>query len=259
MHIQSIMKPDNKTLRISEAFYSVQGEGVTTGIPSYFIRLTACNLLCGGYGTQRSGLLEDGATWRCDTLDVWIKGELFTHQQLVDHLGGELFVENVRKGAHVVFTGGEPLMQQEAIQDFIDWYHNEYGGIPFYEVETNGTIPPIEYLLDKVRQWNVSPKLSNSGMPKSKRIVPVALKTFEEDARFDVMYKFVVSGETDWAEIFVDYLPHVSRHKVVLMPAAENQVQLQRSSLIVAEIAKREVVRMCSRMHITIWNQLTGV
>ncbi|MEF3357967.1 hypothetical protein P0Q19_08770, partial [Campylobacter jejuni] len=75
----------------------------------------------------------------------------------------------------------------------------------------------------------VSPKLSNSGMPKSKRIVPVALKTFEEDARFDVMYKFVVSGETDWAEIFVDYLPHVSRHKVVLMPAAENQVQLQRS------------------------------
>jgi len=61
-------------IRISEHFYSLQGEGKTMGVPAIFVRLQACNLLCGGYGTQKDGKLHDGATWRCDTLDVWTKG-----------------------------------------------------------------------------------------------------------------------------------------------------------------------------------------
>jgi len=37
-------------IRISEHFYSLQGEGKTMGVPAIFIRLQACNLMCGGYG-----------------------------------------------------------------------------------------------------------------------------------------------------------------------------------------------------------------
>ena len=44
-----------KKIAISEVFYSIQGEGKTVGIPSVFIRLGGCNLMCGGMGTQFDG------------------------------------------------------------------------------------------------------------------------------------------------------------------------------------------------------------
>ena len=52
-------------LSISEVFYSIQGEGKTVGIPSVFVRLAGCNLMCGGMGTQFDGELHNGAEFRC--------------------------------------------------------------------------------------------------------------------------------------------------------------------------------------------------
>ena len=43
---------NNINLAISEIFFSIQGEGKTVGIPSVFVRLGGCNLICGGEGTQ---------------------------------------------------------------------------------------------------------------------------------------------------------------------------------------------------------------
>ena len=43
-------------LAISEIFFSIQGEGKTVGIPSVFVRLGGCNLICGGEGTQNTVL-----------------------------------------------------------------------------------------------------------------------------------------------------------------------------------------------------------
>ena len=60
-------------LAVSEVFYSIQGEGPTTGYPAVFVRLGGCNLMCGGEGTQKDKELHDGATWRCDTIEVWMK------------------------------------------------------------------------------------------------------------------------------------------------------------------------------------------
>ena len=50
-------------IKIAEHFYSIQGEGRTAGYPAIFIRLSGCNLLCGGAGTQTDGKLHNGATW----------------------------------------------------------------------------------------------------------------------------------------------------------------------------------------------------
>src|SRR3954466_1926574 len=92
------------TLKLSESFYSVQCEGVTTGVPAYFIRLTGCNLSCGmstamllkgkktGFqkqGTFQGDLHKEGkATWTCDTIPVWIKGNNVSYddfyQKLID-------------------------------------------------------------------------------------------------------------------------------------------------------------------------------
>lgn len=248
-----------KSLKVSEYFYSVQGEGTTTGIPAYFIRLTACNLMCGGYGTQKTGLLYGGATWRCDTIDVWRKGEDMTFEQIYNALGGAEFQEKVRAGAHVIFTGGEPMKQQEQIKEFLMWMRSEHKLWPIIEIETNGTIEPIDELRMWVHYWNVSPKLSNSGMPKQKRINQSALQMLSECDYGEAMFKFVVNRDEDWDEIHDDFLPYINRKQVVLMPAAESIAELERVGPVVAELAKKHVVRMCTRMHVVIWNQLTGV
>ena len=248
---------NKKKLRVAEFFYSIQGEGVTTGVPAYFIRLTGCNLLCGGYGTQKDGNLHGGATWRCDTMEVWTKGRDYNDIELLGVLGTD-FLENLHDGAHIVFTGGEPLMQQEGIEAFLERVIPYCTRKPFIEVETNGTILPSEKLFQLVDQWNISAKLSNSGMPKNKRIIEHVIGRFCAHHSSGVMFKFVVSSPTDMDEILIDY-SMVPKSRIVLMPAAIDDVELKKNIIVVAELAKKHCIRMCSRMHVTIWNQLTGV
>lgn len=244
-------------INVSEFFYSIQGEGVTTGIPSYFIRLQACNLLCGGYGTQKDGLLHDGATWRCDTIEVWCKGKSYTIVELLGVLGEE-FIERIESGAHIVFTGGEPLMQQEAIVKFLELLLPYCQSKPYIEVETNGTILPTDEMFRLVDQWNVSPKLSNSGMPESKRIIPHVLGRFAVHQSAGVIFKFVIGSKDDWTEICEDF-EVIPKRRIVLMPAAKDRPELEKNINIVADLAKEHCLRMCSRMHVTIWDKLTGV
>ena len=77
------------TLRITEIFYSLQGEGKTTGLPTTFIRLTGCPLRCGYCDTEYA--FHGGETWRID----------------------DILQEVGQLGAHYInVTGGEPLAQQ---------------------------------------------------------------------------------------------------------------------------------------------------
>ena len=114
-------------LAISEVFYSIQGEGITSGYPAVFVRLGGCNLMCGGMGTQFDKELHNNATWRCDTI--------------------------------------EPLIQQNALKCFIEYIDLLYKNV-YIEIETNGTIKPSDYLTKRIDQWNCSPKFENSGNEK---------------------------------------------------------------------------------------------
>lgn len=248
-------------LVISEMFYSVQGEGITVGIPAFFIRLTGCNLLCGGWAHAKDLNLHDGATWACDTFSVWKRGTRYTFEQVLEHLQKWNFLERTKnQSAHIIFTGGEPLLKQEGIASFVEWLvkTHHYTEYPIIEVETNCTLLPLPELEKIVSYWNVSPKLSNSGMPYEKRINIEALEAFNRS--FKTIFKFVVDREQDWSEIKeLMRLGVVSRDKIVLMPAGSSTVELFSSSKWTAELAKREGVRMCPRMHVNIWEQATGV
>jgi len=248
-------------LLISEMFYSVQGEGVTVGIPAFFIRMTGCNLLCGGWAHAKDFKLHDGATWACDTFSVWKRGKRYTFEQVVDHLQQWKFLElTANQQAHIIFTGGEPLMKQASLAQFTEWLVAKYNfkQYPNIEVETNGTFVPMRELEDVVSFWNVSPKLANSGMPYEKRINPDALAYF--NSNYKAIFKFVVDREQDWSEIKqLVALGLVDREKIVLMPAGSSTVELFSSAKWTAELAKREGVRMCPRMHVNIWEQATGV
>lgn len=237
-------------LAVSEQFYSIQGEGKTMGVRAVFLRLAGCNLMCGGMGTQFDGELHNGAKWRCDSIEVWMKGK---QKEFEDVLEKEL-IDELRHGAHLVITGGEPLMQQAGIINFIYYLINERKINPFIEIETNGTILPNENLLKLISQWNVSPKLLSSGNEKQIAIKDDVLSLL---SRFNTQFKFVVDSEEDLNEILE--LKDIPNSKVWLMPAGENETLLKQKAEQVAEICKQHKFNYSHRLHITLWNQKTGV
>src|SRR5437870_5662646 len=138
------------TGRIAECFFSIQGEGVTVGMPAVFIRLQGCSV---------------GCSW-CDTKYSW------------DPAGGhqvtlEALIEDVRAFPcrRAVVTGGEPL-ESSLFTPLVEAL-NACGFT--LEVETSGVLPPPPVHVD---QWNVSLKLANSGVPEARRINREAIRDF---------------------------------------------------------------------------------
>ena len=239
-------------LAISEVFYSIQGEGKTTGVPSVFVRLAGCNLMCGGMGTQFDGELHNGAEWRCDTVEVWMNGKSKNIKYILD----DNHKQKIKAGAHIILTGGEPLMQSKPLGEFIDYVRNEINPEAYFEVETNGTVHPSQYLRERVNLWNCSPKLSNSGMDKSATFKPDVIKILNKE---NTIFKFVVNSQKEWKEITNDYIELINYDKIWLMPAGENQELLNQNKHYVVELAKENNVNFCTRLHIEIWNKKTGV
>lgn len=250
-------------MRIAEHFYSIQGEGITMGVPAVFLRLSGCNLLCGGQGTIEDKQLHNGATWRCDTIEVWAKqGLKQTPEEIIKLFDASGYLEHIRNGAHLVITGGEPLQQHEEILTLIRLLQDATAGHPYIEIETNGTLMPSIGLQEHVDQWNVSPKLSNSGMPYERRIEVDVLELF--GGMSNAWCKLVVSSEEDLKEVKSDefgvspayFFP---RNRTILMPAASDRATLQKLLPIVAEFCKQERYRLSTRMQVEIWDKTTGV
>lgn len=245
------MRSKTTTLPISEVFYSIQGEGITTGVPAVFIRLGGCNLMCGGKGTQRDKNLHNGAKWRCDTIEVWMKHIEKDFNQIIP----QEYYKYLRYGSHLIFTGGEPLLHQEQISNFLEWLQDQYDLSPYVEIETNGTIEPAFHLMGYVDQWNVSPKLSNSGNDRKMRYKPNVIDVFN---RLDTQFKFVVSEKEDFEEILTDF-HFIDTDKIVLMPSGETQEELNKNRIMVVELCKSFCVNYSDRLQIVTWNKKTGV
>jgi len=119
------------TLRISEIFYSIQGDGFHAGTPAVFVRGAGCNLAC----------------VFCDT-DFSLKEKL-SPEQIVDRIAEY-------PSRFVVLTGGDPTIQPEAFRKLVELLHDR--GY-YVTMETNGTSED-----DLGVDWiTVSPKLSQGG------------------------------------------------------------------------------------------------
>ena len=238
-------------LAISEVFYSIQGEGITSGYPAVFVRLGGCNLMCGGMGTQFDKKLYNDATWRCDTIEVWMKSKSINANEVLTKEEHRAIIN----GANIIITGGEPLIQQKALKSFIEYVDDLYKNV-YIEIETNGTVKPSDYLTKRVDQWNCSPKIENSGNEKVMFYHKDVIKKLN---KLNTIFKFVVSKEKDWQNIESLYMPLINKDKVWLMPSGENKDLLNESKQIVAEICKRNYIKYTNRLHIEIWNKKTGV
>lgn len=250
----------NQKIAVSEYFYSLQGEGRTMGIPAIFLRLTGCNLMCGGKGVEKDRQMRDGATWICDTIEVWMHGTTLSFPNLIHILNEKVdFIKRLKEGVHLVITGGEPLLQQKRIVGFLEYLEKNHQLIPIVEIETNATILPLSELDNRVQYWNTSPKLSNSGMFPQQRLVYDVLKWFSQNP--NTMFKFVITTKEDFEELQTELMniSLIDPKKIVLMPGADSIEQLLERNQLVAEICIQHQLRMCTRLHVEIWNKLTGV
>jgi 7-carboxy-7-deazaguanine synthase len=244
-------------LQVAETFYSIQGEGPTMGVPSVFLRLSWCNLRCPGWGPP-------GSPQGCDTTDVWSKvWKRFEPKELVAYWTEKKWVERLRMGAHLILTGGEPLIWQRQLADFL--FELQQANVtdyelPYIEVETNGTIEPMPALDVYVNQYNVSPKLKSAGNPLEKAYKPDVLRWFVQDQR--AYFKFVVQDTVgDPLEIQKDYELALSIEptRIYVMPEAATRERLLDRSLVVAEIAKQYGWNFSSRLQLICWDKATGV
>lgn len=239
----------NQKISVSEVFYSIQGEGKTMGHPAVFIRLGGCNLMCGGMGTQHDGELHNGATWRCDTIEVWMKSTSLPIDQVLPQDCHDAIFNN---SISVIITGGEPLIQSDALVELIR-HIKLINFNTMIEVETNGTIIPSDDLLNLVDLWNCSPKLSSSGNPRGLRYNAAALAII---GGRNSIFKFVISSPDEIDEVLKYGVPN---NKIWLMPAGENQDLLNENKQMVVELCKKYGFKYSSRLHIDIWNKKTGV
>lgn len=240
-------------------FYSIQGEGSHTGRPSVFLRLQGCNLTCGGRNTIKTKQLDPHAAWRCDTIEVWTKGQNQSFESILSQWQHQKWINYLKNGAHLVLTGGEPLMWQDQFILFIQYFQEKLGFKPYIECETNATLLPGNKFCNLIDQYNVSPKLANSGMSKTKRVKQNVLHFFSNQSK--AHFKFVVATKADCDEIEQDFIYPFSipLARIQLMPAADSRESCLSLSEQVVEWAKDIGVGFSTRLHLLLWNKKTGV
>ena len=220
-----------------EIFCSVQGEGVTAGTPSAFLRLAICNLSCVWCDTKY--------TWDWDRYDR--RTEVMS--MAVDEVAERVIAFQV---PHLVITGGEPMLQQAELAPLAE-YLSSLGY--FNEVETNGTISPSPEMLASVSQWNVSPKTASSGNDQTRREISRALDSFRQlDNAF---FKFVVVNPPDVEEVreLVDRF-RLPAERVLLMPEGITANAVQKRGQWLAESCVRHGFRFSTRLHILLWGDV---
>lgn len=245
MHTHS---PETEKLRVAEMFYSLQGEGRSSGCPAVFLRLQHCNLLCG----------RDDASWRCDTLAVWRKGHAFTCAEIVARWRAKGWCSHLATCVHLVVTGGEPLLQQQALCVLLR--HLAAQGLrPLVEIETNATLVPTPELDAYVAQYNCSPKGANSGNSPVQRHNTAALQALVRNPKAG--FKFVVSTREDVEQIKAEYIdPYdIAGSRVWLMPAAETLAMLKASERRVFALCQEYRYNYSTRLQLQVWDQATGL
>jgi len=217
-------------IKISELFYSIQGEGRYMGVPSVFLRTFGCNFTCAGFGMPKGQIskeVEDIASrvhyyddykklplvsTGCDSYASW--DPRFKHlspvrptNDIVDDIMAML-PHNRWMDEHLVITGGEPLLGwQRAYPDLLS--NEKMRSLKEITFETNGTQELSQDLSIYLQQWkinreknaltfSVSPKLSISGEKWEEAICPSIIRQYESIGF--VYLKFVIASKEDALE-----------------------------------------------------------
>jgi 7-carboxy-7-deazaguanine synthase len=228
---------------ISEIFYSIQGEGELTGVPSVFIRTSGCNLRCAWCDTPYASWNPEG-----------------TQQSVARIISA---VEAHPQAHHVVITGGEPMIAKDV--------HSLAAELKklgrHITIETAATIMPDGIACDLA---SLSPKLLNSAPDpiehgawrkkhEATRWQPDVVRAWID--AYACQFKFVVSRPED-----VEELEHmlavlgreIPPHKVLLMPEATSLEKMRDRAAWLAELCKQRGYRYAHRLHIELYGNKRG-
>ena len=232
------------TLPISETFVSIQGEGKLTRTPSWFCRLSGCNLRC---------------TW-CDTpYASW-------NPEKTDRTIESLIEEAIASGVkHAVLTGGEPMIFKGLVP-----LSNALAKAGMHiTIETAGTVTLPGVSCDLM---SLSPKLANSTPNDDPRDPNGVWAKHHEQRRLnlksinaliastpDRQLKFVVSSPSDLTEIesVLDKIIGYKPQDIMLMPEGVNVPDSNSIQWIIDECHIRDW-SYCPRVHIQLFGDTRG-
>ncbi|HEX2788515.1 MAG TPA: 7-carboxy-7-deazaguanine synthase QueE [Ignavibacteria bacterium] len=243
-------------MKISELFYSIQGEGKRAGTPSFFIRTNYCNLRC----QFTSGNL-------CDTpYTSWFPDN--------DDNIGDVHISDIiheyakYKCKDVVITGGEPTMFPHELKFLIESLKAENPDV-FITLETNGTY--YSDFLTMIDLISVSPKLKSSipyktsyeKMHEKSRVNAEALyriSLLKKNNFTDVQWKFVYTGNGDLEEIMMIKSDlQIPASDIYLMPEGISKQDLDQTRLMTIEACIKNGFNFSDRLHILAWGNQRGV
>ena len=279
-------------LKISELFYSIQGEGRYMGVPSIFLRTFGCNFTCGGFGmpkgtlsTERDTIAINAENYTdykslplvstgCDSYASWDSrfkhlSPVVTTDAIVSSIM-DLLPYHSWQDEHLVITGGEPLLGwQRAYPELLS--HSQMAPLKELTFETNGT----QSLTDEFahflhNNWHhtkgyfsvtfsVSPKLSVSGEKWEDAIKPEVVARLDE---YGYTYlKFVIASEEDAKEA----LDAVSLYRkagfdgpVYFMPVGGVESVYTLNNRRVAELAMKYGLRYSDRLQVPLFKNEWG-
>jgi 7-carboxy-7-deazaguanine synthase len=227
------------SLVVAEIFGpTFQGEGPSTGRLAMFVRLGRCNLDC--------QWCDEKQTWDWATFDPAVELTTMPTTEVLkalDAIGAPL----------LVITGGEPLLQQRDLVPLVTAAHERGWRI---EIETNGTITPVDPLVTLVDQWNVSPKLAGSGVDLPRRWRPDALRALASTQR--AVAKFVVTNVSELDEVAaIAEAAHLD--EIWIMPEGTDAATLNERLACLAPGVLAHRWNLCTRLHILAWGNRRGV
>ena len=227
---------------VSEIFYSVQGEGELTGVPSVFVRTSGCNLRCNWCDTMY-------ASWNPEGTEMSVG-------QIVDEVAKH-------PAQHCVLTGGEPMVAKD-IRELAQSLRSAGKHIT---IETAATVLPEGIACDLA---SLSPKLSNSAPDErlssgwrekhdKLRRQPDVIRAWIDHGNYQL--KFVVTSSADVDEIqslLADLNRPVPPHKVLLMPEGTTVEKIRGRNEPLVELCKRHGYRLCHRLHVELFGHMRG-
>ena len=235
-----------------EIFHTLQGEGVSMGLPSVFIRSSLCNLHCSWCDTAYTWNWEN-TPWEHEDAKKFKKSECTVELSATETAD----IVSSYPCRNVILTGGEPLLQQDGWAALIAELRSRNVDYRF-EVETNGTQLPDSSLASAIDQWNVSAKLSNSNNAEKLRINAEAMQFFAQQE--NAWFKFVIQSEQDLTEVQqLEKRFNLPRQKILLMPEGRDEQALQSRRLWLADICRDHGYRFSDRLHIQLWGSKRGV
>ncbi|MEI9898412.1 MAG: 7-carboxy-7-deazaguanine synthase QueE [Chthoniobacter sp.] len=228
---------------ISEIFYSIQGEGELTGVPSVFVRTSGCNLRCRWCDTKY-------ASWNPE-------GEEMSIEEVVERVGAF-------PATHVVLTGGEPMVAK-GIHDLAKQFRDAGKHIT---IETAGTVAPDGIACDLA---SLSPKLHNSTPLEGEitegwrerhekvRLQPEILREWIEHHPFQLKFVVEQASNIDEIETLLAQIGcPVPPYKVQLMPQGVDLSAIRGRDESLIDLCKQHGYRYCNRLHIELFGNTRG-